>query len=364
MSATANAPADDPARLLRVEPAPHWHGGETLSSATWVWIIAAAVPAVAGLARNGAPVLAVLAVTTATALLAESVLARLLSASLGAGPRSDAQALLTGVLVALTLPAGALQAGWTIPVTAASVAVLIRLVLGGYGNYLWNPVAVGRVVVELLFADRLRGLSAEGSVARELAALGMGVASSASASDGPRALTELVRDTFPPWHATLWGTQGGAVTGELIGGSAVAVMLAGLLLAWRGQIDLGAVASALMAALVAAVALPIRVGGQVFWLPGLALHEGLPVGCAYALYHLTAGELLLVVWLLQGDSVSRPLRSRGRRWFGAGLGVLIIVLRLYGLAATAGYWALLAMNTLVPFIDRATRRRVYGTSGL
>jgi Na+-translocating ferredoxin:NAD+ oxidoreductase RnfD subunit len=68
-----------------------------------------------------------------------------------------------------------------------------------------------------------------------------------------------------------------------------------------------------------------------------------------------------VFLLLTGDSVSSPLTSRGQRWFGVGLGALAIALRNYGLAGTAGYWALLAMNTLVPLIDGRTKRRVYGT---
>jgi electron transport complex protein RnfD len=79
------------------------------------------------------------------------------------------------------------------------------------------------------------------------------------------------------------------------------------------------------------------------------------------LHHLTAGEMMLVIFLLAGDSVSSPLTARGQRWFGAGVGALAIALRLYGLTWTAGFWALLAMNTLVPLIDRRTKRRVYGT---
>ena len=79
------------------------------------------------------------------------------------------------------------------------------------------------------------------------------------------------------------------------------------------------------------------------------------------LYQLTTGELMLVILLLAGDSVSSPLTSRGQRRFGLGLGALVIALRNYGLTATAGYWALLIMNTLVPLIDRCTKRRVYGT---
>ena len=51
----------------------------------------------------------------------------------------------------------------------------------------------------------------------------------------------------------------------------------------------------------------------------------------------------------------------GKDTSATGLGALAVFLRVYGLVGTAGFWALLAMNTLVPLIDRATKRRVYGT---
>jgi len=185
---------------------------------------------------------------------------------------------------------------------------------------------------------------------------------------GRSPITVAIRDYLPPWGMTLLdanaaGAAGAAPggAGVLIGGPVVMLIVAALILGWRGHVRGWCIASAIAAAAGAALVLPIQQGGRLIWFPGRVFDEGLPVGLAYVLHHLTAGELMLVVLLLAGDSVTSPLTSRGQRWFGAGVGALAIALRLYGLATTAGYWALLAMNTLVPLIDRWTKRRVYGT---
>jgi hypothetical protein len=137
-----------------------------------------------------------------------------------------------------------------------------------------------------------------------------------------------------------------------------------MLLAWRGHARFSCIGAGVAAAAVTAFALPIPAGASpapLIWMPGRIMDESQPVGLVYVLYQLTSVELMFVLLLLAADSVSSPLTSRGQRWFGAGIGTLTIAFRQYGLAETAGFWALLAMNTLVPVIDRLTRRRAYGT---
>jgi electron transport complex protein RnfD len=89
--------------------------------------------------------------------------------------------------------------------------------------------------------------------------------------------------------------------------------------------------------------------------------EGLPVGLVYVAYQLTACGLLFVVMLLAPDPTSSPLTNRGHALFGATIGVLTITLRMVMGLPEAAYWALVMANTLVPLINRVTRRRVFGT---
>jgi electron transport complex protein RnfD len=350
------SPSRPSIQLRRRGLGPHWHGTETNTSITYTWILVAAIPAVAGVMRFGRSALATLALCIATCVVVEFALLALRSQRFVAFRRSEGQAVLTGLLVGLTLPADATSYGWIVPVATALIASLVGYALpGGHGNYLWHPVVIGRVGAGLLFAGALHAPDAVQHLA-DVAAGGPAAAQYVEPDRSP--ITVLIRDHLPAFDQLLYGTA----STSLIGGSHIALLAALLVLTWRGQTRAWCVIAALLAAALAAFVLPVRVpGGPTIWFPGLTLDEGLPVGIVYVLYHLVAGELLLVVVLLAGDPVSSPLTSRGQRWFGAGIGLLTIALRNLGLAATAGFWALLAMNTLVPLIDRFTKRKVYGT---
>ncbi len=370
-------------QLLRGDPPPFWHGVETNASAAWTWILAASIPAVAGVIAFGAGALVVLGLSIATALSAQVLLGMVAARPLvggSAGGRVESQALLTGLLVALTLPPETFAGGWHVPVVAALLAMLVgQTFLGGYGNHLWHPAALARVFVEILFGAGLRmdggagaGAASDGAITTVGALVSLATGDPRFSEPGRSPITVAIRDYLPPWGMTLFGGGGAGPTspaivgvGTPIGGHVIALVVAALILGWRGHVRGWCIVAALTAAAVAACVLPIQLppgqGGRLSWFPGLTVDEGLPVGLPYVLHHLTAGELLIVILLLAGDSVTTPLTSRGQRWFGAGVGGLAIALRLYGMADTAGYWALLAMNTLVPLIDWRTRRRVYGT---
>jgi electron transport complex protein RnfD len=61
------------------------------------------------------------------------------------------------------------------------------------------------------------------------------------------------------------------------------------------------------------------------------------------------------------DMVTSPVTHLGCWVFGAGIGILVVVIRLWGGLAEGVMYAILIMNALVPFINRATQPRVFGT---
>ncbi len=48
--------------------------------------------------------------------------------------------------------------------------------------------------------------------------------------------------------------------------------------------------------------------------------------------------------------------------FGVGIGMLVIVIRYWGGLAEGVMYAILLMNAMVPFINRVTQPRVFGSS--
>ncbi len=61
------------------------------------------------------------------------------------------------------------------------------------------------------------------------------------------------------------------------------------------------------------------------------------------------------------DYVATPLTAKGQIIFGVGCGLLTAVIRIWGGYPEGVSYAILMMNAATPFIDRYTKRRIYGT---
>jgi H+/Na+-translocating ferredoxin:NAD+ oxidoreductase subunit D len=61
------------------------------------------------------------------------------------------------------------------------------------------------------------------------------------------------------------------------------------------------------------------------------------------------------------DMVTAPVTNNGRWVFGVGIGVLVMIIRVWGGLPEGVMYAILLMNALVPFINRVTQPRVFGT---
>jgi len=352
---------------------------------TGLFMVAAGAAQASGLVLFGWETLRVLIFSCLSAVIGDYVVRRILRRQEKYARR---RAVLVGMLVACTLPA---SAHWPVPVVAGGIGAVAGLVIANAkGRRLWHPAALGRVAVQIFFADQLSLarwpvlapgylLSGDLSATQPLPPLatwdsppGFGgqawevlrpadvLAATVPAHTGASpaaAIAALVRDALPPWSHTLTGVAGGAI-GEAC---AFAIIAVGLVLAWRGRARLNVPIMGVLAGGLLAAVLPVAIrtdDGAVLshWLPGLAVWDGLPVGALYVLYHLTAGEFLLVLILLAADPSSSPSTGGGRWLFGAIIGGLTITLRVLTGVPAAGYWALLIANTLVPLMNHVRRR--------
>ena len=80
------------------------------------------------------------------------------------------------------------------------------------------------------------------------------------------------------------------------------------------------------------------------------------------LYEILAGGLIIGAFFMATDYVTSPITKIGRLIFGAGCGILTFFFRRFGANAEGVSFAILIMNCLVYYIDRATRPRIFGTS--
>jgi electron transport complex protein RnfD len=376
---------------LRISSAPYRHGMPGINMVTLTFLLATAPVLAAGVVLFGWNTLRILAICGATALLTESAMKVL---SRHSRIWSEGHALLIGLLFACTLPP---TVSWLIPASGTVLAVILgQLLSGGVGNSFWHPVAMARVFMQLFFAQHISpekwpvlaaGRLVWGNLSHGQPLPPLQSWFTATPPEGVQAwlmhrpvdflrgllpvpaetspaeaLAQWIGHILPSWPEALLGLSAGAVGQACV----AAVVIGGFILLWRGFLRWPMVLSAMGAAALAAIVLPMTLhleNGDIaqYWLPGLAFHEQMPVGFIYVIYQLTAADFIFVVCLLASDPSSSPLTSRGHAVFGLILGTATIALRvLIGLPA-APFWALLLANTLVPTIDNQTRRRVLGT---
>lgn len=390
--------------------APLVTGGSTHKDIVRAWLLAASLPAIWGVALFGPAALTLILVAIATAVGTEFFAAAIRGRTIIGG---ITHAALTGLLVALTLPA---TAAWYIAAAGSLVAIIAgKTIFGGFGHYLWHPALVGRVVVQLLFLNSLTlgmtqptwpilspdrvfvgdirsthplemsGYSGWSSLPKRTATdavlMERPVQSLRRFSNGEirpdinstnqdvLRYEPLFRDVLPPWQDTILGCVPGGI-GETC---TLTLIVAGFYLIYRGYLRWQLPVVILAAAAIAAAIFPIEsaplpIGsalrnaesGGYDWFPIFTVENGRAVGVAYVLYHLTAGELMLGAFLLAGDMVATPMRARGQALFAAGVGVLTIFMRLYGVLECECYWSILIMNSLVRTIDARMKRPVLG----
>lgn len=261
-------------------------------------------------------------------------------------PGSRAHSLLMAVFLAFTLPAATPM---YIAFIGAAAAVLIgKHAFGGLGHYLWHPALVGRLVIQLLFADKIADAGPPEAL-RHLADI--------ARAAGAHNLNDYLFEHLPPLENFLYGAVPGGI-GETC---KVVLVLAGCYLLYRGythwQLPLWFLVGAYLVAWLSPFPAEAT-AGTARWLSPMTT-ENLLVVFTYANYQLFSGSLFLAALMLF-DSTSRPITIPGQVLFGLAAGILAMILRLYTSIAVPTYTALLICYTFIPLIDRHTRPRGRG----
>lgn len=321
---------------LVVTASPHLTAGDSTPHIMWQ-VVASLVPVVlAGAWFFGISALLVVLASTIGAVLAERGFGR-------PGTVSDGSAVITGLLLGLTLPAG--MPMWMAFLGAVFGIGLGKLVFGGLGYNVFNPALVGRAFLQAAFPVAITTWPAAGGGFWTLRG-------DTFALPGFRAVTDAVTSATPLGLLKFEGK--GTALGSLVLGStggsigetaAVVILLCGAYLAWRRylnwRIPLGIFATvALLSAMIHAVD-PRKPDA-----PFMLFSGGLVLGAVY----------------MATDMVTAPVTNAGRWLYAAGIGVLVVVIRLWGGLPEGVMYAILLMNAIVPLVNRATQPRVFGTA--
>lgn len=267
-----------------------------------------------------------LVICVISCLAAEALFARMRGRAM---PLKDLSALVTGIILALSLPG---PAPWYIGFIASFVAIGIgKAIFGGVGMNIFNPAMVGRAFVMIAFASALAA---------------SGYQDAGSSVDAVTQATPL--DTFKQTGvvAPLAGLFFGLTNGSLGETSALACLIGGLYLCIRRSASWEIPAGVIAAALV---------------LGGIANLLDMDSGWT-VWHHLLGGSLLFGAFFIATDPVSSPLAPKGKFIFGIGVGAFIMLLRIFSGYPEGVMFAVLLMNCLTPLINRWTIPRPLGVS--
>ncbi|MFI8416404.1 electron transport complex subunit RsxD [Serratia sp. NPDC078593] len=349
------------AKSLHIASSPFTHNQQN-TRRIMLWVMLACIPGLAAqVVFFGYGSLVQIALAMATALLAESAILAIRKQPVRAR-LADNSALLTAILLGISLPP--LAPWWMIVIGTAFAIVIAKQLYGGLGQNPFNPAMVGYVVLLISFPvqmtswlppDELRatalsipdvmltiftGHTTQGTPLHELQ---MGI-------DGISQATPL--DSFKT------GLRSGHPIDVVLQTPILSGALAGIGWQW---VNLGFLAGGVFMlgrklihwqipfSMLAAIAC---CSGLAYWLD--------PAQQASPLIHLFSGATMLGAFFIATDPVSASTTPRGRLLYGALIGLLVWLIRVYGGYPDGVAFAVLLANITVPLIDHYTQPRAYG----
>ena len=237
----------------------------------------------------------------------------------------DLSSVVTGLLLALTLPATVPY--WVAALGSIFAIVVVKGLCGGLGKNVFNPALGARAFLVLLWPVYMVRFVAPGAVD--------GVASATP-------LHHMVMPALPEESLgqMFMGNIGGCI-GEVC---TLALLIGGAYLIYKGVISFRIPAAYL--GTVAVLTLIFSKGDHaVLWM----------------LYSLLGGGVVLGALFMATDYATSPVTPKGQIIYGVGCGVFTVIFRYFGLFPEGVTYAILLMNACSWAIDRYSAPRRFGT---
>ena len=300
---------------LLVSSAPHITGKDTTASLMRDLIIAMVPAMIASTLFFGVQSLILTAVSTLACVAFEYLYEKMLKKPITVG---DLSAAVTGILLAFNCPPTLPL--WTVVVGAFFAIIIVKQLFGGLGYNFANPAIVARIILGLGYTGLMTSWTFPATVSGDAVASATPLAVYAAGG------TVNYLDMFV-------GSTGG-VLGET---SALALLLGFVYLVVRKVISPTIPVTYVATVAVLAVVLGVE-----------------PV------VYVLGGGLLLGAIFMATDYVTSPYTEKGKIIFGIGLGLITVIIRRFGSMTEGVSYAILLMNLVVPYINKATRQKPLG----
>jgi electron transport complex protein RnfD len=331
-------------KRLIMSSSPFLHSGETTPRIMFEVAATLLLPVMAAIAFFGMSAFLVIITSVISCLFTEW----LFDPNKDGKSLKDGSALVTGLLLALTLPPAIPL--WMVFIGGFTAISLGKVIFGGLGQNIFNPALVGRAFLQSAFPtaittfcapNLLKGFAVHGSTF----ALPFMKPSAAAMTDAISSATPLSLWKYSSEATPLKALFTGATAGSLGETSAFFLLICGFYLLLRKLIDWRIPLSIILSTLLFSSA---------FYLSN-------PAKFASPLFMLLSGGFLLGTFYMATDLVTSPVTPKGQWIYGIGIGFLIVIIRYFGGLPEGVMYAILLMNAITPLIRRISGKRVYGT---
>lgn len=304
--------------LMKVSSNPHIRS-KAGTSKIMLCVVLALMPAAAfGVYNFGINALLLILITVASCVCSEFLFDVICKKKNSIG---DFSAVVTGVLLALNLPP---NAPWWIGLVGGAFAiVVVKMLFGGLGQNFMNPALGARCFLLISFTSIMTNFDCD-------------------AYTGATPLAVLKGGGSVNVFDMVVGRTAGTI-GET---SMIAIVIGACFLILLGIIDL-------------------RIPGSyiVSFIIFICIFGGHGIDFNYVAAHLAGGGLMLGVFFMATDYVTRPITIKGQYLYGVLLGILTGIFRIFGAGAEGVSYAIILGNILVPLIEKVTLPKGFGRGG-
>ena len=321
---------------LKVSLSPHVHGGDSVKKNMYGVVIALMPAFLASLFFFGVGALIVTLVSVLSCLFFEWAISKYLLHQSGSSIL-DGSAVVTGLLLAFNLPSN--LPVWIIIIGALFAIGVGKMSYGGLGQNLFNPALAGRVFLLLSFPVQMttwplpNQMMAYTDAATGATPLGI---MSGVLTNTPNVSLDQLPDAF----LLLVGQSGGCL-GEV---SAIALLVGLVFMLWKKIISWH---------------IPVSIIVTVFVFASI-MHLVDPSRYADGLTQILSGGLMLGAIFMATDYVTSPMNHRGMLLYGVCIGLLTVVIRLFGAYPEGMSFAILIRNAFTPLINTYIKPKRFG----
>lgn len=263
----------------------------------------------------------------------------------------DGSAVLTGVLLGLTLPPGFPL--WMTCLGGFAAMGLGKLIWGGLGQNLFNPALVGRAFLQAAFPTAITTWHLP-RLDVSLTSLPPSLFTMPLMHPLVDALTGATPLRLAKYESQITGLKTllvGNVGGSIGETSAGLLLLCGIWLAARRIFEWRLMVSTILGTAIFSGLLELA----SLYAPGMTTRHIPGVW-----FMLTSGGLMLAAVFMVTDPVTTPTTTKGAWIFGFGVGFLVVLIRVFGGLDEGVMYAILLLNAVVPHLNRYTQPRRFG----